>query len=190
MGDLFQRPLIEPERGFRMDGGSDQSIWYTQQVIAWQTRLYAFILSLTGDPNAADDVLQNANVAILRKQKSFRLDAKFGAGPCRSPITRSNAIGIPPLGPGRFDNRLLDQLVAKMAELGDEPGLELVFLRECMSRLSAHEADAWSSLRRRLGAGDRREVRTARGLRLADPLSDPLQAGGVHQDGPQRGASR
>ena len=125
-----------------MDGDADQSIWYMQQVIAWQPRLYAFVLSLTGDRNAADDVLQNANVALLQKQKALRRDAKFGAWAMQiayyevqrhwDTIARARR---------RFDNRLLDQLAAKMGEFGDEPGLELVYLRECMSRLSAQERE-------------------------------------------------
>ena len=119
----------------------DQSIWYMQQVIAWQPRLYAFILSLTGDPNAGDDVLQNANVAILQKQKAFRRDAKFGAWVMQIAYHEvQRHWDCDARARRRFDNRLLDQLAAKMGEFGDEPGLELVYLRQCMSRLSAQSA--------------------------------------------------
>jgi RNA polymerase sigma-70 factor, ECF subfamily len=121
---------------------SDRSIWYTQQVIAWQPRLYAFILSLTGNPNAGDDVLQNANVTLLRKQKAFRHGAKFGAWAMQIAYHEvQRHWDSAARARRRFDNRLLDQLAAKMAEIGDEPGLELVFLRECMSRLSAGERE-------------------------------------------------
>ncbi|MEN6450821.1 MAG: sigma factor, partial [Thermoguttaceae bacterium] len=58
---------------------ADQTIAYMQHVIAWQPRLYAFALSLTGNPNEADDVVQNANLALLQKQEAFRADADFGA---------------------------------------------------------------------------------------------------------------
>jgi RNA polymerase sigma-70 factor, ECF subfamily len=62
-----------------MEGDANQNIEYMQQVIAWQPRLYAFALSLTGNPNEADDVLQNANVALLQKQAVFRPGSDFGA---------------------------------------------------------------------------------------------------------------
>ena len=174
---------------FLMDGDNDQTIRYMQQVIAWQPRLYAFILSLTGDPNEGDDVLQNANVALLQKQKAFRPDANFGAGPCKSPTTRSNDIGTPRPTRRRFDNALLDQLAAKMGEIGSEPGLELLFLRECMARLSARERNAYSSLRRPLGAGDRGKWDRPAGsvsqtlYRIRSKLADASKR-------PQRGASR
>lgn len=39
----------------------------TQQLMAAQSRLYAFAVALTHDPDAAQDVLQNANLVMLRK---------------------------------------------------------------------------------------------------------------------------
>ncbi len=62
-----------------MSGDSDLTIWYMQQVVGWQPRLYAFALSLTGNPNEADDVLQNMNLVLLKKREAFRPDADFGA---------------------------------------------------------------------------------------------------------------
>jgi RNA polymerase sigma-70 factor, ECF subfamily len=126
-----------------MDPETDQVIWYMQQVIAWQPRLYAFILSLTGNPNDGDDVLQEANVALMQKQKAFRSDADFGAWAmqiayhevqrywdCRARANKR-----------RFDSVLLDQLAVKMGQVKGEPNLELQFLRQCMARLSAQERE-------------------------------------------------
>ena len=58
---------------------SDLTIWYMQQVVGWQPRLYAFVLSLTGNPNEADDVLQNTNLVLLKKREAFRPEADFAA---------------------------------------------------------------------------------------------------------------
>jgi RNA polymerase sigma-70 factor, ECF subfamily len=125
-----------------MGDDTDQSIRYMQQVIAWQPRLYAFILSLTGDPNEGDDVLQNANVALLQKQKAFRPDAKFGAWAMQIAYHEvQRHWDSTARARRRFDDRLVDQLAAKMAAFGGEPGPELVFLRQCMSRLSAQERE-------------------------------------------------
>lgn len=125
-----------------MNGDNDQSIWYMQQVIAWQPRLYAFILSLTGDPNVGDDVLQNANVALLQKQKAYRPDAQFGAWAMQiayNEVQRHWTTSAKVRR--RFDNQLLDQLATRMGQIAGEPAQELVFLRECMARLSSQERE-------------------------------------------------
>ena len=44
-----------------------------------QGRLFAYILSLLGDPDAANDVLQETNVVLWRDSKEFRLGTNFKA---------------------------------------------------------------------------------------------------------------
>ena len=125
-----------------MDGDTDQTIEYMQQVIAWQPRLYAFVLSLTGNPNEGDDVLQNTNVALLQKQKAFRPDADFGAWAMQiayHEVQRHWESSA--RAKRRFDRVLLDQLAAKMGELQGEPSAELQFLRQCMAQLSEQERE-------------------------------------------------
>ena len=53
---------------------SDQ---YFLAVTAIQNRLHAFILSLLADSAAAQDVLQETNLVLIRKADDFRSDAKF-----------------------------------------------------------------------------------------------------------------
>ena len=128
-----------------MSANSDQSIWYMQQVIAWQPRLFAFALSLTGNRDEADNVLQNANVAILEKQHAFRPGAQFGAWAMQigyHEVQRHWAACA--RSKRRFDNVLLEQLAAKMTDVAAEPGAELQFLRQCMSRLSESEREMLS----------------------------------------------
>jgi RNA polymerase sigma-70 factor, ECF subfamily len=127
---------------YGMDHDADQTIWYTQQVIAWQPRLYGFILSLTGNPADGDDVLQNANVTLLRKQKEFQRGADFG--PWAMQIAHYEVRRYwesCARARRRFDDVVLDQLVAKMREMDGEPDVELQFLRDCLSRLSAAEQE-------------------------------------------------
>ena len=125
-----------------MEGDADQTIEYMQQVIAWQPRLYAFVLSLTGNPNEADDVLQNANVALLQKQKTFRPDADFGAWAMQIAYHEvQRHWDSSARARRRFDKVLLDQLAAKMGELRGEPSAELQFLRQCMALLSEQERE-------------------------------------------------
>lgn len=53
---------------------SDQ---YFLAVTAIQNKLYAFILSLLADPVAAQDVLQETNLVLVRKAADFQTGAKF-----------------------------------------------------------------------------------------------------------------
>lgn len=53
---------------------SDQ---YFLAVTAIQNRLHAFILSLLADPVAAQDVLQETNLVLIRKADDFQSDASF-----------------------------------------------------------------------------------------------------------------
>jgi RNA polymerase sigma-70 factor, ECF subfamily len=121
---------------------TDQHIWYMQQVIAWQPRLYAFVLSLTGNPNEADDVLQNANMALLQKEGAFRPGADFSAWAMQIAFyevqRQRDRLGRERR---RFDDALLDRLAAKWEPFESEPGVELQLLRRCMSLLSEHERE-------------------------------------------------
>lgn len=53
---------------------SDQ---YFLSVTAIQNRLHAYILSLLADPVAAQDVLQETNLVLIRKADDFQSDASF-----------------------------------------------------------------------------------------------------------------
>lgn len=53
---------------------SDQ---YFLAITAIQNRLYAYILSLLADPVAAQDVLQETNLVLIRKSDDFQINASF-----------------------------------------------------------------------------------------------------------------
>ena len=53
---------------------SDQ---YFLAITTIQNRLHAYILSLLADPVAAQDVLQEANLVLIRKADDFQMDASF-----------------------------------------------------------------------------------------------------------------
>jgi RNA polymerase sigma-70 factor (ECF subfamily) len=50
---------------------------YFLAVTAIQNRLHAYILSLLADPVAAQDVLQETNLVLIRKADDFQSDASF-----------------------------------------------------------------------------------------------------------------
>jgi RNA polymerase sigma-70 factor, ECF subfamily len=121
---------------------TDPHLWYMQQVIAWQPRLYAFILSLTSNPNEADDILQNANMAILQKEGAFLSGANFSAWAMQIAFfevqRHRDRLGRESR---RFDDTLLDRLASKWEPFNNEPGIELQMLRQCMSLLSDQERE-------------------------------------------------
>ena len=53
---------------------SDQ---YILAITAIQNRLHAYILSLLADPAAAQDVLQETNLVLIRRADDFQTDANF-----------------------------------------------------------------------------------------------------------------
>jgi RNA polymerase sigma-70 factor, ECF subfamily len=125
-----------------MAGDSDLTIWYMQQVVGWQPRLYAFALSLTGSPNEADDVLQNTNLVLLKKREAYSADADFGAWAlqiARFEVQRLRLASARVRG--RFDDVLVEQLAARAGASADDPGAELKVLRWCMLRLSSSERE-------------------------------------------------
>ncbi len=124
---------------------SDQSNYateYMQQVIAWQPRLYSFILSLVGNRNESEDVLQNANMVLLQEQKTFQHGGNFGAWAMK--IAYHQVLHhrtVNKRASQRFDSVLLDQLAEKLSASNTEPSIELRFLHDCTMRLSQTERE-------------------------------------------------
>ena len=52
---------------------------FVELMTSFQGRLYGYILSLLADPNAANDVLQEANLVLWRKSAEFELGTNFKA---------------------------------------------------------------------------------------------------------------
>jgi RNA polymerase sigma-70 factor, ECF subfamily len=52
---------------------------FVKQLTTHQSRLYAYILSLVGDPTQADDILQEANTVLWNKAAEFTPGSSFAA---------------------------------------------------------------------------------------------------------------
>ena len=52
---------------------------FVELMTAHQGRLYAYILTLLGDPDQANDVLQEANMVLWRNAAEYRPGSNFGA---------------------------------------------------------------------------------------------------------------
>jgi len=52
---------------------------FVELMTSYQGRLYGYILSLLGDPNVANDVLQETNLVLWRKSSEFQSGTNFKA---------------------------------------------------------------------------------------------------------------
>ena len=68
-------PQMTPE-AVKPNGGHDQ---FVLEIIAAQSRLYAYILSLVLDRDKARDILQQTNLVLLEKEREFEWGTNFGA---------------------------------------------------------------------------------------------------------------
>ena len=124
---------------------------FVQDTIACQGVLYAFILSLTADPDWADEILQEANLALLRKEKDFKPGSNFKAWACsvafyqvlsgRKSRQRNRLV---------FDERLLNTLSEEGEQHVQEQDARRQALRQCLPTLSQSQ----TSLLQRRYRGD------------------------------------
>jgi RNA polymerase sigma-70 factor (ECF subfamily) len=101
-----------------------------------QSKLYAYVLAIVGDRNAAPDVFQNTNVALWRKASEFVEGTDFGAWSRRVAFfevldyrkRRGRERHI-------FDDALLQQVAAEVSNQTDLLEAELATLHHCMGLL-------------------------------------------------------
>lgn len=115
----------------------DTTEQFVQQLISCQTHVYTYILSLLGDRDLADEVLQETNLVLWRKADEFEPGTEFGAWACtiarfqvlaqRQKLARDHLV---------FDDDVLDLVAERAAErLADMPARQRA-LRRCLSTLS------------------------------------------------------
>ncbi|NLF09814.1 MAG: sigma-70 family RNA polymerase sigma factor [Pirellulaceae bacterium] len=124
---------------------------YVQQLTDCQTRLYAYILMLLPNHDAAADVLQETNLVLWRKAGEFAEGTDFGAWACRIAYYQVLA-SLRDAKRDRliFDQQLLDTLGAEAETLSGEFEEHRQSLRLCMKRLAERER---ALLGRRYDAG-------------------------------------
>jgi RNA polymerase sigma-70 factor (ECF subfamily) len=107
-----------------------------------QARLYAYVLSLLGDPHRAADVLQNTNLVLWRKADEFKPGTDFNAWAYsvahyqvlaeRQKIAREQLI---------FDDSLLAELSEKTTRRSAGFNARLNTLHGCMKKLLERQRD-------------------------------------------------
>ncbi len=115
---------------------------YAEQMAAHQARLESFIRSLTGDADAARDVLQETNVILLKKARDFEAGTNFTAWAFRiarfEVMTWRRKMGRSRL---TFDPDLIDQIADTAERLDDHYLNRVDALRQCLDKLPERQRD-------------------------------------------------
>lgn len=115
---------------------------FADQMAAHQGRLESFIRAVTGDADAARDILQDTNVVLLRKSRDYRPGTNFAAWAFR--VARFEILSWRRrAGRSRltFDDELVERM-AGTAQAQDDLYLRRVeVLRECLSRLPERQRE-------------------------------------------------
>ena len=115
---------------------------YIQQLVTLQTRLYAYILTLLADAEAAEDVLQETNLILYRKAADFTEGTNFDAWAFRT--ARNQCLAYWTLR-GRDRLILDDQILYQSASAVETSQVELdrrrEALRDCLQRLPDHQRE-------------------------------------------------
>lgn len=115
---------------------------FVTQLINVQTRLFGFILSLLGDRDAADDVLQETNVVIWDKRSQFEPGTDFGAWACTIAHFQIRAYRQ---RRARDRHRFNDALTESLAQVATQRTADLdarrTALRECLGALPTKQRE-------------------------------------------------
>ena len=129
--------------------GPDEA--FVRNLTGCQNRLYAYVLSLVPDMEAAREVVQNANVEIWKNAGNFTPGTNFGAWACKMAYF---AVLAHRRDRGRerlvFDDDVVESLATTAGAREDKTGPQSVALEECLKHLSPQQHDL---IKRRYGEG-------------------------------------
>jgi RNA polymerase sigma-70 factor (ECF subfamily) len=115
---------------------------FVRQLTASQSALYAFIVSLLGGVNDANDVLQETNMKLCRKWAEYDPQqpflrwayafARFEVMACRKSKQRSRLV---------LDDELLATVAADLEDAAEEANYRLKVLEKCIERLNPRQRE-------------------------------------------------
>lgn len=117
-----------------------QSDEFVVLITGVQARLYAYVLSLLGDPHQAADVVQETNLVLWRKADQYKPGTDFVAWACS--VAHFQVLAFrQKTGRDRlvFDDLLLADLAEKAAERTELFDSRLRALFDCMKRLTERQ---------------------------------------------------
>ena len=115
---------------------------FVQRLTACQSAMYAFIVSLLGGANDADDVLQETNMKLCRRWSQYDRDqpflrwayafARFEVMAYRKSKQRSRLV---------LDNTLVATIAGELEESSENADSRLKLLEVCLKRLNARQRE-------------------------------------------------
>lgn len=113
---------------------------FSQQLTEAQPRLYAYIMAVLPDADAADEVLQRANVVILEKADRYDPAADFTAWACK--VAYYEVLGYRRdrgREHARFDEASLERIADAAADRAGDLDRRRRLLRACMAKLTEEQ---------------------------------------------------
>ena len=110
---------------------------FSQQLTEAQPRLYAYIMAVLPDADAADEVLQRANVVVLEKADRYDPAADFTAWACK--IAYYEVLGFRRdrgRERARFDEASLERIADAAADRSGDFDRRRRLLHTCMAKLT------------------------------------------------------
>ncbi|MDG1072265.1 MAG: sigma-70 family RNA polymerase sigma factor [Akkermansiaceae bacterium] len=124
-----------------MNFDAAQQAEFVGQIARHQAALHAYIISLMPGMDGVDDVLQETNLVLWEKRKTFEPGSNFRAWACA--IARFKVMNhrrkLAHLGLQLFDDELADQLGAECEAEPEEFDERLRALETCLARLQEPE---------------------------------------------------
>ena len=115
---------------------------FVQRLTASQSAMYAFIVSLLGGANDADDVLQETNMKLCLRWSKYDREqpflrwayafARFEVMAYRKSKQRSRLV---------LDNTLVETIAGELEESADTADSRLKLLEVCLKRLNARQRE-------------------------------------------------
>ena len=115
---------------------------FVQQLMGCQSALYAFIVSLLGGVNDANDVLQETNLKFCRRCAEYDVEqpflrwayafARFEVMACRKRKQRSRLV---------LDDELLATVAMELEESAGDADQRMKVLENCMKRLNTRQRE-------------------------------------------------
>jgi RNA polymerase sigma-70 factor, ECF subfamily len=151
VGGVVASPAHYRFWGNRMDQAVTSSETYIQRVISAQSQLYAYVLTLLADTEAADDVLQETNLVLCRKATEFAEGTNFDAWAFR--IARVQCLAYWKVRSRDrivIDEAAINQIASRAEQRLAEADDRQRVLRKCLAELPAHQREL---LEKRYAAG-------------------------------------
>lgn len=120
----------------------NESEQFVELMTSFQGRLYAFILSLMGDPNSANDILQETNIVLWNKSSEFELGTNFKAWSFRIASFQVMAYRQRCMRDRLiFDDDMIQEIIAESTDMDELYEFKQQKIQSCMSNLPDRQRD-------------------------------------------------